>query len=285
MRAGVPGTTRVGERLRRPALARSIGLALLVGALAAAAGCAPAVKGAYMGRDLPPKPDRRRTIVIIYNHGFSSDSAGRYRPRLPPILETARIRNPDVVVFSQVRNTERLESVQHASYIESAVEYFERQGVPHGNIILAGQSCGAWGSLQAAAFVYPDVGGVVAFAPTCHGKLPHSTETRQRRASEIGQLATRARFPAVIFVYEGDSYYDLDDWRGFDAPPEPELRVERVDRVTVMKVCARCTADSHAAVWDPHFRDTFFDTHVQPLIERVRERIRTREAGVSRDGD
>jgi hypothetical protein len=257
------------------ARARVAGWALLALALAAA-GCAQRVQGSFLGRDLPAEPDRRRAIVVIYNHGFSSDLAGRYQPRLPPILDLARQRNPDLIVFSQVRNMVRLEAVDHAAYIASAIEYFEGRGVPRGNMILAGQSCGGWGSLQAAAFAFPDVGGVLAFAPTCHGRLPHSPQTRLRRQSEIGQLAERARFPGVVFLYEGDSYYELGDWEGF-AAPEPDLRVERVSRDTVTKLCARCTRDSHGAVWDSRFGNAYLDSHLQPLIERVRDRIRTRE--------
>lgn len=254
-------------------------LAIATLALATAA-CSFPVEGKFMSGPLPDRESRRRTIVIIYNHGFSSETAGTYESRLPPILQAAGDRNRDVVLFAQVRNTSRLDSVHHASYIEAAVEHFEREhGVPRVNIILAGQSCGGWGSLQAAAFTYPDVGGVVAFAPTCHGKLPHSTETRQRRLGEIARLGQRATFPGVIFVYEGDSYYGLDDWSGFGAtasrPAGPT--VLRVDRATVLRVCSRCREDSHNAVWDVKFRDAYYESHLRPVIEQVRERIRARE--------
>lgn len=241
------------------------------------AGCTFPVEGTFMNRALPEVARRPRTIVIIFNHGFASETAGTYESRIPPILVMAGERNDDVVVFAQVRNTTRLEAVHHASYIEAAVEHFEKvHGIPRRNIILAGQSCGGWGSLQTAAFTYPDIGGVVAFAPTCHGKLPHSTETRQRRLGEIGRLAQRARFAGVIFVYEGDSYYSTTDWVGFarDAGAVG-LRVERLDRDRVLQVCARCGRDSHGAVWDTGFGDAFYDSHLRPLLERVRERVRS----------
>jgi hypothetical protein len=240
------------------------------------AGCGARVQGSFLGRGLPLEPARRQTIVIIYNHGFSTDLAGHYQPRLPPILETARQRNPDVVVFSQVRNSIRLESAQHAGYIASAVEYFEDLGVPRGNIILAGQSCGAWGSLQAAAFEVPDIGGVMAFSPTCHGRLPYSSETHLRRRREIDELAQHAAFPGVVFLYDGDAYNELDDWAGFAALAST-LKLERLDREAVTRTCERCARDSHGAVWDARFGSAYFDTHLQPLIEGVRERIRARE--------
>jgi dienelactone hydrolase len=255
---------------------RTPGLALLALALAA---CAFPVQGAFLGGELPEAGARRRTIVIVYNHGFSSEAAGTYRPRVPPILDAARQRNPDVLVYSQVRNTVHLEAVHHSAYVESAVQHFEQQGVPRGNIILAGQSCGGWGSLQAAAYTYPDVGGVVAFAPTCHGRLPHSTATRLRRRGEIEQLAGRLRFPGVIFLYEGDAYYQLDDWAALSGRAHPALRVERLDRAAVSSVCRRCARDSHGAVWEESFGAVYFESHLQPLIERVRERIRSREGG------
>jgi pimeloyl-ACP methyl ester carboxylesterase len=256
-------------------------LALAAVALALAS-CAFPVEGRFIGAPLGGERDPRQTVLIIFNHGFSSENAGQYTPALPPILEAARARNPDVVVFSQVRNTSRLEAVHHASYIEAAIEQFTtRDHMPVENIILAGQSCGGWGSLQAAAFTYPRIGGVVVFAPTCHGRLPHSTETRTRRSREIAQLAERVRFPAVIFLYEGDSYYQLGDWDGFDAAAgrlSPALRVERVSRDVVFRVCPRCARDSHGAMWGEPFAPAYYGTHLQPLIERVREGIRARSA-------
>lgn len=243
--------------------------------------CAFPVEGAFMGRELPAADARARAILIIFNHGFSSDTAGTYQSRVPPIVEMAGRRNPDVVIYSQVRNTSRLDAVHHASYIEAAIEFFNRQQkVPLANIILTGQSCGGWGSLQAAAFRYPDVGGVVVFAPTCHGRLPHSTETQTRRFQEIGQLAQRAKFPGVVFLYEGDSYYKLDDWADFEsrAPAGAGLRLVRLPGDVVYRVCRRCTRDSHGAVWDAQFATEYFDSQLQPVIERVRARIRAHAA-------
>ena len=214
------------------------------------AGCALPVEGAFVGRSLAGV-DPARTIVVVYNHGFSSASAGTYRPTPPPIVRLAAERNPDVVVFAQVRNTARLESDDHSSYIEAAIGHFHRErGVPLGNIVLVGQSCGGWGALQAAAFTYPGLGGVVAFAPTCHGKLPHATPVRQRRWGELAQLAERLRAPTLIFLYEADAYYDLADWDDF------ERRIARRGReadVTVLRLAR---------------------ARVQPLLERVRRRIR-----------
>ena len=97
------------------------------------------MQGRFIGAPVGGARDPRQTILLIFNHGFSSESAGQYTAALPPILEAARARNPDVVVFSQVRNTSRLEAVHHASYIEAAIERFTtREGVPVESIILAG---------------------------------------------------------------------------------------------------------------------------------------------------
>jgi len=256
-------------------------LALAVLALIAAA-CALRVEGDFAGRRLDRPRNPATTIVIIHNHGFSVAQAGTYRPVTPPILTMAAERNPDVVVFSQVRNTADLTPEDHARYIESAVAYFhDERGVPLENIILAGQSCGGWGSLQAVAFAYPTLGGVIGFAPTCHGKLPHSAEVRERRAQEIAQLADRIRAPGTIFLYEGDPYYDLAEWDAFESRVNghaPELRVERVSRARILEVCARCASDSHGAYWDARFAGAFFESHVQTLIDRVRARIRARTA-------
>jgi len=251
-------------------------LALLAGA------CAYPVEGDFAGRRLDRGPRHATTIVVIHNHGFSSTQAGTYRPLTPPILRRAAEENPDVVVFSQVRNTSHLAVVDHAAYVASAVAWFHRErGVPLENIVLAGQSCGGWGSLQAAAFTYPTLGGVLAFAPACHGKLPHSTEVRMRREQEIAQLADRLRTPGTIFLYEGDAYYQLTEWAGFESRLNgraPGLSVERVDRARILELCARCAGDSHGAYWDPRFAEAFYARHVQALLERIRARVRARTA-------
>jgi hypothetical protein len=255
---------------------RSLALALL--ALLAGA-CAYPVEGDFAGRGLDRVQSPATTIVVIHNHGFSSAQAGTYRPLTPPILRLAAERNADVVVFSQVRNTANLTAADHAAYIESAIAYFHRErGVPLENIILAGQSCGGWGSLQAAAFTYPQLGGVIGFAPTCHGKLPHPTAVRIRREMEIAQLASRLRTPGTIFLYEGDSYYDVAEWDAFAARVNgvSGLRLERVERARILELCARCATDSHGAYWDARFAEAFYERHVQALIDQVRARIRAR---------
>jgi len=267
----------------RGTLAAMLRRALAPALLALAAGaCAFPVEGDFAGRRLDPHLNPAMTIVIIHNHGFSSARAGTYRPVTPPILKLAADRNPDVVVFSQVRNTTHLTAVDHSAYIESAVAHFHRaRGVPLENIILAGQSCGGWGSLHAVAFSYPTVGGVLGFAPTCHGKLPHSTAVRERRAQELAQLGERLRAPGAIFLYEGDSYYTVAEWEAFESRINgraPDLRVERVSRTRVLELCGRCGTDSHGAYWDERFASAFFESHVQALIEQVRARLRARTA-------
>src|SRR6058998_371835 len=246
-------TLRMRVSLGRPACLAALALA--------ATSCTFPVEGQFAGRSLADRADPTRTIVLIYNHGFSRDTAGTYKPMVPSILQLAVDRNPDVVLFSQVRNASRLERTHHGDYIEGAIEQFRRRdGVPLENIILVGQSCGGWGSLQAAAFTYPSVGGVVVFAPTCHGQLPHSTKVAMARTAEIAQLAERARFPLIIFVYENDSYYRLADWDGFEAraPRAPHLQIERLTRARVLELCARCSRDSHGAMWDARFGEAFY---------------------------
>src|SRR2546428_1063269 len=255
----------------RPGLLAALGLVATSGAFP--------VEGRFAGSSVADRADPTRTIVLIYNHGFSRERAGTYEALVPPILQLALERNSDVVLFSQVRNTSRLGRTQHGDYIEAAVEQFRRRdGVPLENIILVGQSCGGWRSLQAAAFVYPGVGGVLAFAPTCHGQLPHSSAVKRAREGEIAQVAERARFPGVIFLYEGDSYYDLADWEGFETRGwrAPDLKLDRLARGRVLEADSRCGRDSPRAMSDARFGAAFFASHVQPLLDPVRERIRAR---------
>jgi dienelactone hydrolase len=264
-------------------VARRIGghasLALTFAVLVLAA-CGIVVEGELRGRPLSVDLDPRRVIVVIWNHGFSPDAAGTYRPEAPPIIERLVERNRDVVLFKQLRNATWLGQLDHGAYVDAAIaSLISTQHIPVENIILSGQSCGAWGSIQTAAFRYPNVGGVVAFAPTCHGKLPHPTRLRTRRVEEIDAFARRLHAPGTLFVYEGDSFYSAGDWDGFAS--EAGMRVERLSRERVLTVCSACVADSHSAVWGDGFADAYFETHLQPLIEHVRAEIARRGTSAS----
>src|SRR2546430_6556488 len=144
-------------------------LTLLPALALVAAACAPyPVEGDFAGRPLNGHEDPGRTIVLIHNHGFSRAHAGTYRPVTPPILRLAGDRNPDVVVFSQVRNLANPTAADHAAFIASAVAYFHAErGVPIENMILAGQSCGGGGPPQPAALPYPPHRALSPPPPTC----------------------------------------------------------------------------------------------------------------------
>jgi dienelactone hydrolase len=255
------------------------GLALAFVVLALAA-CGIVVEGELRGRPLNVDIDPARAIVVIWNHGFSPEAAGTYRPEAPAIIERVVEQNRDVVLFKQLRNAAWLGELDHSAYVDAAIaSLVATQRVPVENIVLAGQSCGAWGSLQTAALRYPNVGGVIAFAPTCHGKLPHPDWLRARRAEEIDAFARRLRAPGTLFVYEGDSFYSAEDWTRLAAAPGPReagLRVERLSRERVLAVCHACVIDSHSAVWGDGFADAFYASHLQPLIEHVRAGITAR---------
>ena len=263
------------NRARRGGASATFALALVVLAVTA---CGVVVEGELKGRPLNLDLDPRRTIVVIWNHGFSPEAAGTYRPEAPPIIERLVERNRDVVLFKQLRNGTWLGELDHSAYVDAAIaSLVAEQHVPVENIILSGQSCGAWGSLQTAAFRYPNIGGIVAFAPTCHGRLPHAPRLRARRGEEIIAIARQLRAPGMLFLYAGDSFYSVDDWAGFEARTlarPPGLRVERLSRERVLTVCGACVADSHSAVWGDGFADAFFETHLQPLIDVVRDRAR-----------
>ena len=266
----------VGRRLAGHA---SLALAFVVLALGA---CGIVVEGELRGRALGVDVDPARVIVVIWNHGFSPEAAGTYRPEAPAIIDRLVEDNRDVVLFKQLRNAAWLGQLDHGAYVDAAIaSLVATQHVPVENIILAGQSCGAWGSLQTAALRHPNVGGVIAFAPTCHGKLPHPGWLRARRAEEIDTFAHRLRAPGALFVYEGDSFYSADDWTRFASAPETRragLHVERLSRERVLAVCHACVSDSHSAVWGEGFAEAFYESHLRPLIEQIRARIRSRAA-------
>src|SRR5256712_10163050 len=152
---------------------RPLPLLLLALALTAAACASYTVEGDFAGRPLNGHAEPALMIVLIHNHGFSRAQAGTYRPATPPILRFAADRNPDVVVFSQVRNIANPTAADHAAFIESAVAHFHTErGVPIENIILSGQSCGGLGAPYPAGPQYPPHGRVAPLAPPAPGQPP-----------------------------------------------------------------------------------------------------------------
>src|SRR3989442_13275 len=102
-----------------------------------------------------------------------------------------------------------------------------------------------------------------------------------RRAWELVRLAERLRAQGTIFLYDGDSYYDVAEWDAFTArlaPRAPWLQIVRVSRPQILALCDACGRDSHGAYWDSRFAEAFFEDHVQRTIDGVRARIRARVA-------
>src|SRR5207245_5326148 len=110
---------------------RPLPLLLLALALTAAACASYTVEGDFAGRPLNGHAEPALMIVLIHNHGFSRAQAGTYRPATPPILRFAADRNPDVAVFSQVRNTANPTAADHAARMQTTVAHFHTgRGVP-----------------------------------------------------------------------------------------------------------------------------------------------------------
>src|SRR5256885_561251 len=113
-----------------------------------------------------------------------------------------------------------------------------------------------------------------------HGfSLPHPPAVRARRAWELARLAERLRAQGTIFLYEGDSYYDVAEWDAFTAhlaPRAPWLQVVRVGRPQILALCDACGRDSHGAYWDRRFAEAVFEDHVPRAIDGGRGRVPAR---------
>src|SRR5438445_13676015 len=103
---------------------RPLPLLLLALALTAAACASYTVEGDFAGRPLNGHAEPALTIVLIHNHGFSRAQAGTYRPATPPILRFAADRNPDVVVFSNVRYIAYPTAAVPVAFTVTAIPHF-----------------------------------------------------------------------------------------------------------------------------------------------------------------
>jgi hypothetical protein len=138
--------------------------------------------------------------------------------------------------------------------------------------------------LQTAAWTYPQIGGVIAFAPTCHGQLVQQSPWGATQWSQvIGELARLVRPSTLVFVYEGDAYYRAAGWTAFKARvrASPQIQVVTLDKAKVAQVCPRCARDSHGAGSTRAFADAYFDPYVRAIINAVRAHIRERSKNLS----
>jgi dienelactone hydrolase len=254
----------------------------LIGLLELCLSCATVpVEGEFFSTRLQER-DPARTILIIFNHGYSQDKATTFKPGFPPILQRATVQEENVVLFSQIRNMAGLRRDDHRRFIEAAVAWFHSQyKIPVEQIILAGQSCGGWGALEAAARTYPQIGGVIAFAPTCHGQLFQQSSWAATQWSQgIGELARLLRPPTLIFLYEGDAFYRAADRTVFEARvrASPQIQMVTLDKARVAQVCPRCVRDSHGAAYTSAFAEAYFDPYVRAIIKTVRAQMHERQA-------
>src|SRR2546428_12703461 len=96
----------------------------LIGLVALCCSCATLpVEGEFFSTRLQER-DPARTILIIFNYGYSQDKATTFKPGFPPILQRATAQQDDVVLFSQVRNRASLQREDHRRFIETAVAWF-----------------------------------------------------------------------------------------------------------------------------------------------------------------
>src|SRR2546428_12940483 len=97
-----PSYPRGGDHARMTLRMRvSFGRPACLAALAlAATSCTFPVEGQFAGRSLADRADPTRTIVLIYNHGFSRDTAGPSHTATPPTFQLAVDRDTAVHVVS-----------------------------------------------------------------------------------------------------------------------------------------------------------------------------------------
>ena len=250
------------------------------------------IPGAYVGaapalvRGDPLAPsDPQGLLVIIYNHGSidSQDPWGCEPGELaPPVLSELageEVLGRRIAVYdfcSHVRvgredapalygSDTALE--QRTEDIESLVATFLAAGLPPENVFLAGQSQGAWASLQVARRRNVDFNGVVAFAPAFAGYREdrpvaywRTQGKQQDRFEESGGL------PALIFAFERDSFNEVEDLAFFAGIPG----------VTFLPLSGRVIEGLSCGTEDPHFTahmDCFRRTQKPVIRDFLRSRL------------
>lgn len=190
-------------------LVRAVALvgALLLGSFFVAGGLAaeaPAASGTWLDpafRQRPPAGPGKAKGVVVWSHGRSLDIEDSETPP-PPWLGVLADQGWDVFRFNRLSLSDSLPGSSRV--LSGWVDEMHRRG--YRNVVLAGQSFGAFLSLLAAS-ANDGVDAVVATAPAAFGSFSDSYDTWRLNATRLyGALASVRKARVMLFFFHGDEY-------------------------------------------------------------------------------
>jgi hypothetical protein len=193
---------RLSRLVRTAALAGAILLGPFLAAEVLAAD-APAVAGMRLVSAFPDATARPQAAkgAIVWSHGRSLDVEDSEAPT-PPWLVRLAGEGWDVFRFNRLSLSDSLPGSSRV--LSGWVDELRRRG--YRNVVLAGQSFGAFLSLLAASS-NDGVDAVVATAPAAFGSFSDSYETWRLNATRLyGALGSVRKARVMLFFFHGDEF-------------------------------------------------------------------------------
>ncbi len=236
---------------------------------------------------LAPDTVRDSALIIIWNHGSREPHQRDRCPGVPPLvraLEGERLGPHTVHVYhachAHLRSSWDLQTGaglrkldKRILELEALLEAFQARGVRPGQVILAGQSCGAWTGLLLAVRRPDLMAGQIAFSPACHGALnpnlhcaavgkPECATILADRRRQVGHLMAADSLDALVYSFPGDPFAPRGSLGFLDFVPGIERH---------RPVVGPPGKKAHFLVWEAHF----------PEAEqaRIRRYVGSRPAG------
>lgn len=204
--------------------------------------------------------------AVIWNHG-KPPYRGADGDMLPFYLD--RLRDAGWDVFKLERDWSSDDLVMSPAALRDNVNAVYQLG--YRKVVLAGQSYGAWISLQVAAWG-PPIHAVIAAAPAAFGRYPDS-DIFYRNADELYPILQRIRNTRIMMFLFDDDPHDTGD-RG--APAREILAANGVDNAVI--AYPRGWYGHGAANWNG------FATRFGPCITRfIDPRLSVSDAHCERD--
>lgn len=182
--------------------------------------------------DILQLADPGQYVYLIYNHGSLPEDQrdlcnpkSRWLPgRVPPVvalMDGLEIDTRSVVVYALCsivparfdnNDPSQIKVRLRVGELSGLVDGLHRRGVPSRQIFLVGHSAGAWAALLFQRQKPEAINAVVGFAPAFAGvkdlRNEHWTAIRQRHQN---WLADATSSPALLYGFNGDPYYSLED--------------------------------------------------------------------------
>jgi len=181
--------------------------------------------------------DPANKILILYTPGANDNHKGQIcwknagTPKIIMALNGRKVNGKEIIVHGycsnavgNIRGKIRSKSEARAPDLEKMVRRYQAQGVPPGQIFVAGNSMGGWSAILVAAKKNVEIAGTITFAPANGvfikgARRPYHAQLIKRQTTDVAGVK---RIDALMFLFEGDPYNSPEDLAHMQSIPGVE---------------------------------------------------------------